>query len=235
MSQAIVVLAPHAFEARAAAGIGQAMAREPWGRWMLYRGGMWDHPFAVIRTGPGKSAAAAAAQAAIQYLEPALVMSFGVAGCSDSTIEVGTLVVADQVIDVALSELSDLPARVVDRWTPDPGLTASLSGIPGTRTGPVVCWEGHVVSPVHRPLLRDPFEGPVVADWESAAIAQVCSTWEVPWGALKVVSDHGETDRLKRVAVVARRPLEWGAEVLRRACHGWITTSSDGLHRRYGG
>lgn len=231
MSQTVVVLSPHAFEARAAAGVGKSMRREPWGAWMLYRGRMWDHAYAVIRTGPGKAATAAAAQAAIQYLDPALVMSFGVAGCSDPTVEVGTLVAAELVVDAALAELSDLPARVEDRWRPDPGLLDALRGIPGTRSHPVVCWEGHVVSPVHRPRAHPPVEGPVVADWECAAVASVCATWQVPWGALKVVSDHGEPDRLKRVAVVARRPLEWAAEVLRRACNAWMTghgSRSDG-------
>lgn len=232
MTQAIVVLCPHAFEARAAAGVGHAMHRERWGSWMLYRGMMWDHPYAVLRTGPGKVAAAAASQAAIQYLDPAVLMSFGVAGCSDPTVEVGTLVAADSVVDVALGELVDLPAAVQHRWRPDPSLVETLCRIPGIRGGPVVCWEGHVVSPVHRPALHEPVEGPIVSDWESAAVAQVCSTWEVPWGALKVVSDHGEPDRLKRVAVVARRPLEWAAEVLRRACHerlGGVESASDGL------
>lgn len=200
------------------------MHREAWGAWMLYRGRMWDHPFAVIRTGPGKAATAAAAQAAIQYLDPGLVLSFGVAGCSDPAMEVGALVAADLVIDVALAELSELPLRIDDRWWPDADLVAALRGVPGTRSRPVVCWEGHVVSPVHRPHLRPPEDGPIVADWESAALASVCSWWQVPWGALKVVSDHGEPDRLKRVAVVARRPLQWGAEVLRRACSSWMTT-----------
>ncbi len=222
MSQAVVVLSPHAFEARAAASVGQSMHRESWGAWMLYRGRMWDHPFAVIRTGPGKATTAAAAQAAIQYLDPGLMMSFGVAGCSDPAMEVGALVVADLVIDVALAELSDLPARIDDRWRPDSDLVAALRDVPGTRSRPVACWEGHVVSPVHRPRLRVPVDGPVVADWESAALASVCSSWQVPWGVLKVVSDHGEPDRLKRVAVVARRPLQWGAEVMRRACSGWM-------------
>lgn len=222
MNQAVVVLSPHAFEARAAAGVGQSMHREPWGAWMLYRGRLWDHPFAVIRTGPGKAATAAAVQAAIQYLDPGLVMAFGVAGCSDPAMEVGAVVAADLVIDVALAELSDLPARIDDRWRPDSDLVAALRGVPGTRSGPVVCWEGHVVSPVHRPRLRAPVDGPIIADWESAAVASVCSSWQVPWGVLKVVSDHGEADRLKRVAVVARRPLQWGAEVLRRACNGWM-------------
>jgi nucleoside phosphorylase len=55
-------------------------------------------------------------------------------------------------------------------------------------------------------------------DWESAAVGHVASMWSVPWAALKVVSDHGETDRLRRLAVVAKRPLEWAAETVRRAC-----------------
>jgi hypothetical protein len=72
----------------------------------------------------------------------------------------------------------------------------------------------------------------VVVDWESAAVAQVAEMWDVPWGVLKVVSDHGEEDRLKRLAVVAKRPLEWGAEVARRACYALL---EDRLDVRPGG
>ena len=73
MAESIVVVAAHAFEARAAASVGRSMNKEPWGSWMLYRGEIWDMPYAVIRSGPGKVMAAAAT--AMKSFERVMVSS----------------------------------------------------------------------------------------------------------------------------------------------------------------
>jgi len=222
LSEVVVVIAAHAFEARAMASVGRSMTKEPWGQWMLYRGEVWDLPFAVIRCGPGKVAAAAAAQAAVQYLDPGVLVSFGVAGCADRSVEVGTLAVATGVVDVALSELDDLPVDIPFTFEPEAALMGELLEIPGTTPATLLCWEGRVVSALNQPRVARDMGGHVVVDWESAAIAQVAEMWGVPWTALKVVSDHGENQRLKLLAVVAKRPLQWGAEVVRRACDKFL-------------
>ena len=226
MSESVIVIAAHAFEARAAAGIGHGMVKEAWGEWTLYRGEMWDHSLAVIRCGPGKVAAAAAAQAAVQYLEPLIIISFGTAGSPDYAVKVGTVAVATVVVDVALMQLGNLPVKIPTRFEPDPGLTEALLSVPGCAPARLYCWEGHVASPVHRP----PDDGGaeiVTVDWESAAAAQVAQLWDTPWAALKVVSDHGEAERLRMLAVVARRPLEWAAEVMRRGCDDYLRERLD--------
>ncbi|MCD4748803.1 MAG: hypothetical protein K8R59_05455 [Thermoanaerobaculales bacterium] len=222
MERTIVVIAAHAFEARAVAGVGRGMTKEPWGRWMLYRGEMWDQPLAVIRCGPGKVSAAAAAQAAVQYLEPALLLSFGVAGCADSAVKVGTMVIARTVVDVALSQLEDLPVEIPSRFESSVGLLRCFNEVPGPVEGVVLCWEGHQASPETMPPGMPFREGPVAVDWESSAVAEVAEMWDVPWAVLKLISDHGEKDRLRRVAVIAKRPLQWSAEVLRRACTAFL-------------
>ncbi len=222
MEGTVVVIAAHAFEARAAAGVGRGMVKEPWGGWMLYRGEMWDIPFAVIRCGPGKVAAAAATQAAIQYLDPLVIISFGVAGCPDLSTEIGTMVVGTTVVDVALEELGDLPVEIPSRFECSTTLRDAFLNVPGGVQGQVLCWEGQVVSPSKRPPTTGICGGPVAVDWESAAVAQVAQMWGIPWIALKVVSDHGETDRMKRVAVVAKRPLQWAAEIFRRASAAFL-------------
>ncbi len=221
MQLAVVVIAAHAFEARAAAAVGRGMDQEAWGGWRLYRGEIWDYPYAVIRCGPGKVAAAAAAQAAVQYLEPRLLISFGTAGCADLAIRLGTLTAAEEVVDVALGGLAGLPVDVPDRFTPDPRLLACLRRIPGVVPVTLLCWEGHVASPSQPPSASVTGRLEVV-DWESSAVAQVCDMWDVPWAAVKVVSDHGEAERLRMLAVAAKRPLQWGAEAMRRACCAYL-------------
>lgn len=221
MDQTVVVVVGHAYEARAMASVGRAMSKEPWGNWTLYRGEMWDLPLAVIRCGAGKTAAAAAAQAAVQYLDPMMVLSFGTAGCPDPSVKLGTLTIASSVVDMALVDSGDLPVTIPARFEPDEEFTSSLVGVPGTTAATLFCWEGRIASPLLKPMLSEHTDGLSVLDWESAAVAQVCQFWGVPWAALKVVSDHGEAQRLKMLAVVARRHLEWGAEAVRRACHGY--------------
>lgn len=221
MQQAVVVIAAHAFEARAAAGVGRGMDQEPWGGWRLYRGELWDLPYAVIRCGPGKVAAAAAAQASIQYLEPRLVVSFGTAGCADTEVRLGTVAAATEVVDVALGELAALPIRIPDRFSPDSRLLGCLCEVPGVVPATLLCWEGHIVSSSQLPPAPNR-GGLAIVDWESSAVAQVCEMWDVPWAAVKVVSDHGEVERLRMLAVAAKRPLQWGAEVMRRACFAYL-------------
>ncbi|MCP4896726.1 MAG: 5'-methylthioadenosine/S-adenosylhomocysteine nucleosidase [bacterium] len=227
MNQTVVVVVSHAYEARAMARVGRAISKEPWGQWTLYRGEMWDLPLAVIRCGPGKTAAAAAAQAAVQYLDPTLMLSFGTAGCPDREVELGTLTVASTVIDMALIDPADLPVSPPARFLPDEEILACLNRVPGTSPATFFCWEGRLASPLILPELKDVAKGLMVVDWESAAVAQVSEIWGIPWAALKVVSDHGEPQRLKMLAVVAKRHLEWGAEAVRRACHRYCRSRLD--------
>lgn len=228
MEGTVVVIVAHAFEARAVAGVGRGVVKEPWGSWMLYRGEMWDIPLAVIRSGPGKVAAAAATQAAIQYLDPAVIVSFGVAGSPDLSTEAGTMVIARAVVDVALEELGDLPVEIPSRFESPTELRDVFLRVPGSTEGLVLCWEGQVASPSGRPPIDGIQGGPLAVDWESAAVAQVAQMWNIPWAVLKVVSDHGEEDRLRRVAVVAKRPLQWAAETLRRACAAYLAEDFGG-------
>jgi len=218
----VVVIAAHAFEARAVAGVGRAVTKEPWGQWMIYRGEMWDMPLTVIRSGPGKVAAAAATQAAVQYLDPDLLISFGTAGSPDLDVKKGTLTVARSVVDVALTELVELPVHIPDRFEVNPEVVGAFLDVPGVVVSTLMCWEGHVASRIHRPPKPENFDGLMVVDWESAAVAQVAQMWDVPWAAVKVVSDHGEKERLRLLALAAKRPLQWAAEICRRACFSYF-------------
>lgn len=227
MEGSVVIIAAQPFEARAAVGVGRGMSKEKWGSWTLYRGDMWDIPLAVIRCGPGKVAAGAAAQAAIQYLEPEVLISFGVATSPMLTVPAGTLLVGTRVMDVALSELKDLPVEIPAAFRAPKDILRCFASIPGVQEGMILCWEGRVASPALIPPGMPKNEGPVAVDWESSAVAQIGQMWDVPWAVFRIVSDHGETDRLKRLAVTARRPLQWAAEVTRRACAAYMMPEED--------
>lgn len=225
----VVIIVAQPFEARAAVGVGRGMSKEKWGAWTLYRGDMWDMPYAVIRCGPGKVAAAAAAQAAIQYLEPEVLISFGVAGSPMVSVPTGRLLVASQVRDVALSQLKNLPIDIPCEFQAPGELARRFSEVPGVEPGIVLCWEGRVASPSQIPPGMPETGVHVAVDWESSAVAQIGQMWDVPWAVFKVISDHGERDRLKRLAVVARRPLQWAAEVMRRGCAAYLAGEGENL------
>jgi adenosylhomocysteine nucleosidase len=186
---------------------------------MLHRGEIWDAPYVVIRCGPGKVNAAAAAQAAVQYFDPEVIFTFGTAGCPDHKVRTGTVTVATKVIDAALSGVNSLPLDLPDKFAPDANLTRHLLQVPGTEECTLMCSEGHMVSPLWRPLFGSDLSQIVTLDWESAGVAQVAQMWGIRWAAVKVISDHGEEERLRLLALVAKRPLQWGAEVLRRGYH----------------
>ena len=149
------------------------------------------------------------------------------AGSPDLSTEIGTMVVATTVVDVALEELGDLPVEIPARFDSSPALRDAFLSVPGGVQGLVLCWEGQVASPSNRPPATAVDGEPVAVDWESAAVAQVAQMWGIPWVALKVVSDHGEHDRMKRVAVAAKRPLQWAAEVFRRAGAAYLNEERD--------
>ena len=221
VSGTVVVICAYAFEARAMAGVCRQVSKDRWGPWTLYRGEMWDLPAAIVRCGPGKVAAAAAAQASVHYLDPAALVSFGVGAAMDPRVEIGTLMVAERVINLELNGVHDLPVAVPSDFLTEETLRSSLLSVPGTRSGTFLCWEGQFPSPLHRPDWEgDPSEA--VIDWESAGVAQVADMWDLPWGAVRVVSDHGEPERLRMVAAVAKRPLQWAAETVRRACYSFL-------------
>ena len=113
---------------------------------------------------------------------------------------------ARTVVDVALVGLSDLPVSVRWQFASDPELTDAVCAVPGTVPTTVLSWEGHVASPVQSPSVLTCILNGLWWIGGGGAVAQVAEMWDVPWTALKVVSDHGEDDRLRMLAMIAKRP-----------------------------
>ena len=146
--------------------------------------------------GVGKVNAAMSAALLIQHYQPDLILNAGVAGCFED-VPIGTLVLADRFMqhDVDTSAVGDPVGLVstVNRMDfpaaePERARAAmDRTGYP-YRVGSVATGEWFAVRGQRAQWIADTFH-PLVIEMESGAAAQVCYRNQVPFMALKSVSD----------------------------------------------
>ena len=151
--------------------------------------------------GVGKVNAAMATQLFIDLYHPARIVNVGVAGCFED-VPIGTLVLADRFMqhDVDTSAVGDPVGLVstVNRMDfpaaePERARAAmDRTGYP-YRVGSVATGEWFAVRGQRAQWIADTFH-PMVIEMESGAAAQVCYRNQVPFMALKSVSDCLLTD-----------------------------------------
>jgi adenosylhomocysteine nucleosidase len=143
-----------------------------------------DDAAAVVQTGIGPSRAHQATEWAINCFEPERVIAVGFAGALLPSLKVGTLVVANQVLDASEREnihLAGDPLRIATHLperTPNGhcvcGLIASL-GRPAA-------------SPLEKQALFQR-TGAIAVDTESFGIAKACAAHHVPLAVARAISD----------------------------------------------
>lgn len=151
--------------------------------------------------GVGKVNAAMSTQLFIDLYHPARIVNVGVAGCFED-VPIGTLVLADRFMqhDVDTSAVGDPVGLVstVNRMDfpaaePERARAAmDKTGYP-YRVGSVATGEWFAVRGQRAQWIADTFR-PMVIEMESGAAAQVCYRNQVPFMALKSVSDCLLTD-----------------------------------------
>lgn len=155
---------------------------------------------AVVTTGIGIAAAAAATTWGVLALSPSLVLSIGSTGGLAADIEVGTLVVATEAaysiadataFGYAPGQVPGSPAR----FHPDEGLARqaeqaarSVDGAAGVRTGLMLSGDAFVTAELADPM-RERFPEALTADMESTAIIRTAAALGVPVAVLRAVSD----------------------------------------------
>ncbi|MGD0900763.1 MAG: hypothetical protein ABR915_23265 [Thermoguttaceae bacterium] len=152
----------------------------------------------LMESGVGRQSAARATHALLDAHRPARVFSTGFAGALDPKLRRGDLVVADSLIDDTFHILPTphtfhalLPFRVgrllwVDRITRLPSEKREL----GSKYQAVAC------------------------DMESLAVAEVCRERNVPFLAVRVISDMADEELprdLERLLAQTSGPARWGA------------------------
>ena len=171
-----------------------------------------DRRVSLVLCGMGKVHAAAAAQAAIAQLAPDAMLSCGAAGGLNPQLEVGDVVIGastiqhdygfvtpDAFIPFGLHIVSAHGRREHVRTFPaDPALLAAANAAaerqpasPPVVSGAILTGDQVIFSSEKRQTLYGQFAAHAV-DMESAAIAQVCAMYRLPFLSVRAISDYAD-------------------------------------------
>jgi adenosylhomocysteine nucleosidase len=165
----------------------------------------------VIVAGVGKVAAALATQFACDVFKPRCVVSIGIAGALDKKTRAGQVVVATSAVQHDMDgrpltrSKGIIPALGIGTIPANPAVSDTLLRAARYRSeealaGLVLTGDQVVTSGAVRDALARDFPNAACVDMETAAVAQVAYQNDVPWSALRVVSDSAdETFDLKGV------------------------------------
>lgn len=154
----------------------------------------------VVVSGVGPRRAAMTLESLLNVEHPARVIAAGFAGALDPALRTGAVIRFDQVIDAA---------------------TGITYGLPGPDSSCLVT----VTDPAHtladKAALRQQYDAHAV-DMETAAIARICTQRDIPWRAVRAITDaadqslppefaalvdeRGRSRTLGAVGLILRRP-----------------------------
>lgn len=167
-------------------------------------GDLWGERVCLAQCGIGKVHAALCAQSMITGFNVSAILNIGVAGALRPSLGVGDAVVADSAVqhDVDTSPIGD-PLGMVSgpnmvHFPCAPALSALLRQAAeeaGLRceTGAVATGDQFIVGTEKKNWLAD-FFGAAACDMEGGAIAQCCYEMNVPYAAVRVISDTRDGD-----------------------------------------
>lgn len=159
-------------------------------------GTIGDNEVVMVQCGIGKANAAIWTTDMINAFKPDAVISTGVAGGASTDLNVQEVVVATESChhdaycgsEVAYGQIIGMPAR----FASDSRLLAkALSLDCGTKVVPglIVTGDWFVDSREKMSSIIDKFPEAMAVDMESAAIAQACHTFGVPFISFRIISD----------------------------------------------
>lgn len=187
----------------------------------VWCGSLWGQPVVLALSRIGKVAAATTATALIAHLGVSRVVFTGVAGGVGDGVLVGDVVVGTSYLqhDMDASPLfprHELPGYGRSRLPADPRLLALMQQAaeeaiawlprqldPATRTafglhsprvhsGKIVTGDRFVATAAESRALRSELGAALAVDMESAAVAQVCHDYGVPFCAVRTISDRAD-------------------------------------------
>ena len=206
----LAIFAALDWECRAALRALRAVRRAPIGDVPRWAGALGGAPAWVVQTGIGPARAAAAA-AAVDLDDCALVISTGCAGALDPTLQVGELVIASSVQDGAATH----PAAAAPRQR-----ALALAAAHGLRAreGALLCSASLLASAAQKRAAAA--RGAIAVEMEGAPIAAAAARAGVAFLAVRAVLDRADDDLgvLAHVADPATgrvRPLALAGHLLR--------------------
>lgn len=156
----------------------------------------------VAKCGVGKVFAALCAEAMIMRYSPEMIINVGVAGCLDSNLKIGDIVIASGVVqhDMDTSPLGDPPGLLsginIINIPSDERVTGALEksvaslGLPYT-VGTIASGDQFVSAQDKKAYIISQFSASA-CEMEGAAIGHVCFVNNVPFGILRAMSDGAD-------------------------------------------
>jgi adenosylhomocysteine nucleosidase len=176
----------------------------------LERGLVHKQPVILALASVGKVAAATTATMLIERHKVRRIIFTGVAGGVASHVNVGDVVVGSEYLqhDMDASPLFprfEIPYTGISRFTGDPVLIAMLLealraiNMPAsssksfkTHEGLIISGDRFVSSAAEVQALRSAFPDALCVEMEGAAIAQVCHDYNIPFAAVRSISDKAD-------------------------------------------
>ena len=151
-----------------------------------------DKEVVLMKSGIGKVAAATGVNLLQYDYAPQALINSGVAGGMDSCLEVGDVVAGDFCVyhDVdcgtgnEYGQVQGFPAR----YAADAHLLSAVKGA-GVKQGLICTGDQFIQDPQQLQAIKKHFPQVLAVDMESAAMAQVCHIWQIPFLSLRVISD----------------------------------------------
>lgn len=189
----------------------------------FWQGHLQGHEVVAVLSGIGKVAAATTATVLLERFGPQQVIFTGVAGGLALGVEVGDIVVGSAFVqhDMNAAPLFprwEMPGYGRSRFQADLALVQVLHesakeavtllpklldeatlrtfGLhsPSVHQGEIVTGDRFVSTAAESDALRAELPQALAVDMESAAVAQVCHDYGVPFGAVRTVSDRADDD-----------------------------------------
>lgn len=187
----------------------------------FWRGQLHGHQVIAVLSGIGKVAAATTTAVLMERFQPQQLIFTGVAGGIGDGVAVGDIVVGSSYLqhDMDASPLfprHELPGYGRSRLAADPALLALLQQAaeqaiawlpqqldPATRAafglhaprvhaGKIITGDRFVATAAESQALRAELAAALAVDMESAAVAQVCHDYGVPFCAVRTISDRAD-------------------------------------------
>jgi len=149
---------------------------------------------AFLRTGVGPQRSAASLEAALHAVEVSRVLVIGYAGALAPDLKLGDLVAVRRALAFSLDKTNPTWENVRLDGTFELVQSEELAGLAQSKglradVGDVLTSSYVLGDPVHKKLLHDRFQASIV-DMETAALARVAASREVPLSCIRVISDE---------------------------------------------
>ena len=197
----IGIIAAMASEREQLARLVKGMRTEQHGLFEYTVGRWGGNTLYIMECGIGKVNAAVGASELMAHMQPDVVVSTGVAGGIDEKAGVMEVVKASEVVyhDVwcgngnEVGQIQDMPARFVcdGRLL---SVAVSLDASVPVHAGLICTGDKFITERAELDAIKAEFPEGLAVDMESAAIAQVCHLYRVPFISFRIISDTPGAD-----------------------------------------